>query len=261
MVTAKEIPPGGVGEVKITFRSKGYQGKTKKSVTVETNDPENQRVRLSVGGEVVAEVTVKPRYINFRNVTRESPPKPISLEISLREGKRLKIREVSVNTPSVVLQELEKTEGGARYSVSLAEKVPTGRLTGKIFVKTNSKKSPTTQVPLYAFVQGRVKVSPQLLSFGMIRPGEPSIREITLRGTGESGFSVDKVDATGDVITTEVLPENEGELYRIRVTYDPGDKTKGRVSERLTIHLGGGEEETLEVPVYGTIHQAPKKNP
>ena len=69
MVTAKEIPPGGVGEVKITFRSKGYQGKTKKAVTVETDDPDNQRVRLSVSGEVVSEVTVQPRY---RGQSREA---------------------------------------------------------------------------------------------------------------------------------------------------------------------------------------------
>ena len=261
MVTAKEIPPGGVGEVKITFRSKGYQGKTKKAVTVETNDPDSPRIRLSVGGKVVSEVTVQPRYVNFRNVSKDSPAKPTSLEISLREGKGLKIREVSVDNPSVVLQELERTESGARYSVSLAEKLPTGRLSGKIFVKTNSKKVPTTQVPLYAFVQGRVKVSPQLVSLGMIRPGEPSIRDITLRGVGDALFSVDRVDATSDVITTEVLPEKEGEVYRIRVRYDPEEKTKGRVSERLTIHVGGEEKETLEVPVYGTIREVPKKNP
>jgi hypothetical protein len=261
LVTAKEIPPGGVGEVKVTFKSKGYQGKAKKSVTVESNDGENPRVRLSVGGQVISDVTVLPRYINFRNVPKDSPREPISLEIKLREGKGLKIREVSVNNPSVLLKELERTESGARYSVSLVEKVPTGRLTGKILVNTNCKKSPTVQVPVYAFVQGRVKVSPQMISFGMIRPGEPSVRDIVLRGTGDAGFTIDRVDATNDVITTDVLPEKEGKVYRLRVTYDPGNKTKGRVSERLTIHVAGEEEETLEVPVYGTIREPPKKNP
>ena len=261
MVTAKEIPPGGVGEVKVTFQSKGYQGNTKKSVTVESNDPENPRIRLSLGGQVVAEVTVLPRYVNFRNVPRDSPREPISLEIKLREGKGLKIREVSVDNPSVLLKELERKESGALYSVSLVEKVPTGRLTGKILIETNSKKSPTVQVPVYAFVEGRVKVSPQMISFGMIRPGESSVREIVMRGTGDAGFTIDRVDATSDGITTEVLPEEEGGGYRLSVTYDPGKKTKGRVSERLTIHVAGEEEETLEVPVYGTIREPPKKNP
>jgi hypothetical protein len=261
LVTAKEIPPGGVGEVKVTFRSKGYQGKTKKSVTVESNDPENPRIRLSVGGEVVADVTVLPRYVNFRNVLKDSPPKPISLRIKLREGKGLKIREVSVDNPSILLQELERNEGGARYSVSLVEKVSTGRLTGKILIETNSKNFLKVQVPVYAFVQGRVRVSPQMISFGVIRPGEPSVRDITLRGTGDARFTIDRVDATSDGITTEVLPEKEGEVYRLRVTYDPEKKTKGRVSERLTIHVAGKERETLEVQVYGTIHEPPKKNP
>ena len=263
MVTAKEIPPGGVGEVKATFSSKGYQGKVKKSVTVETNDPDNPKVSLSILGEVIAEVMVTPRHVNFRNVNKDAPPKPIRLEVRVREGKGLKIQEVSADNPAIVLKEEKRTENEAIYSVSLAEKVPTGRLTGKILVTTNSKKSPKTQVPFYAFVQGRVQFSPQLVSFGVIRPGEPSSRDITLRGTGDAAFSVDRVKATTDAITSEILPEKEGEVYRLRVTYDPGEKTQGRVSERLTIFVGGEEEEVLEVPVYGNIHQAPKpkKNP
>ncbi len=258
MVTAKEIPPGGVGEVKVTFRTKGYQGKIKKSVTVETNDSENQRVALSVGGEVVADVMVEPRYINFRNVSKENPAQPIQLEISLREGKGLKIRSVSADNPSIVLKEQKKTGNQAAYTVSLAENVPVGRLTGKIVVDTNSRQSPKIQIPFYAFVQGRVTVTPQLLSFGVIPPGEPSRREITLRGTGDRGFSVERVTATTDLITTEVVPEPEGGGYRILVTYDPKGKTRGRVSEKLTILVEDGGEEILEVPVYGTIHEAPK---
>jgi len=259
LVTAKEIPPGGVGEVKATFRSKGYQGKVKKSLTVETNDPDNPKVRLSIFGEVIAEVMVTPRHVNFRNVNKDAPPKPIRLEVKVDEGKGLKIQKVSADNPAIVLKEEKRTENEATYSVSLSENVPTGRLTGKITVTTNSKKSPKTQVPFYAFVQGKVKLSPQLVSFGVIHPGEPSSRDITLRGTGEVTFSVDRVKATTDAITSEILPEREGEVYLLRVTYDPGEKTKGRVSERLTIFVGGEVEEVLEVPVYGNIHQASKK--
>ncbi len=257
MVTAKEIPPGGVGEIKATFRSRGYNGKVKKAITVETNDPDDPRVRLSLSGEVIAEVSVTPRYVNFRNVSRDRLPKPIPLEIKFRKGKGLRIEEVSVDNPYILLKEKKKTEDEAVYLVSLADDVPTGRLTGKILIRTNSKKSPKTQVPFYAFVEGRVKVSPQIVSFGLIRPGEPSSRDITLRATQDVSFSVDQVRSTTEAITTQVLPEEEGKVYRVRVTYDPGGKTKGRVSERLTIVVGGKDKEVLEVPVYGTIHEAP----
>jgi hypothetical protein len=262
LVTAKEIPPGGVGEIKASFRSKGFQGKVKKTVTVETNDPDNRHMRLSIMGHVVSEVMITPRYVNFRNVSKDSPPQPIRLEITLQEGKGLKIKEVSADNPSILLKEEESNENKAAYAVSLADKAPTGRLTGKILVKTNSRKVPKMQVPFYAFVQGRVKISPQLLSFGMVRPGEPLTRDITLTGTGDKGFSVDRVTATTDFITTEIVPKKEGKVCLVRVTYDPGEKTKGRISERLTIFVKGEEEEILEIPVYGTIHKPrEKKNP
>ena len=264
MVTAKEIPPGGVGEIKATFRSKGYSGEVKKSIMVETNDPDNPRVSLSLSGRVIAELMVTPRYINFRNVSKDRPPKPISLEIKLQQGKGLKIEKVSVENPNIVLKEEKKTKEEAVYSVSLSEKVPIGRLTGKILIKTNSKKSPKTQVPYYAFVEGRVKVSPQILSFGLIHPGEPSSRDITLRATGDVPFSVDQVKASTGAISTEILPEEGGKACRIRVTYNPGGKTHGSVSETLTLFIGGKEKEVAEVPVYGTIREAPaprQKNP
>ncbi len=60
MVTTKDVPPGGAGEIKATFKSKGYNGAVKKTVTVETNDPKNRMVRLSLAGKVLAEVAVTP---------------------------------------------------------------------------------------------------------------------------------------------------------------------------------------------------------
>lgn len=259
MVSAKEIPPGGVGEVKATFRSKGYHGRVKKVITVETNDPDNPHVRLSIFGEVVAEVTINPRYVNFRNVSKQELPDPIPLEIKLGEDRNLRILEVSTDNPFILLEEKKRTETEAVYDVSLAGNVPTGKLTGKILVRTNSKKSSDTQVPCYAFVQGRVRVSPQLLSFGLIRPGEPATREITLRAIGGQDFSVERVKATTDAVRAEILPEPEGKVVRLRVTYDPAGKTQGRVSERLTVFVGGGEKEVIEVPVHGTIHPTPTK--
>jgi len=79
LVTTKEIPPGGVGEIKATFKSKGYQGKVKKSVTVETNDPKKRTVRLTLKGSVVPDVKVEPRHLNFGKVCRHGLPQPVEL--------------------------------------------------------------------------------------------------------------------------------------------------------------------------------------
>lgn len=249
--------------MKAIFRSKGYQGKVQKAITVETNDPDNPRVRLLIAGEVIAEVTVTPRHVNFGNVSKGEPSPPIPIQIELREGTEWKIREVSVDNPHFLLKKKTSNDKRAVYDVSVARNAPPGRLNGKILVRTNSRKSPNTQVPCYAFVQGRVVVTPQILSFGLIRPGGPSSREITLRATGDRGFTVERVEASTGAVRSEIHPDPEGKVVRVRVTYDPGERTQGRVSDTLKLFLGGGEEEVLEVPVHGTIHAAPEaeRNP
>jgi len=255
LVATKDIPPGGVGEIKATFKAKGYQGAVKKTITVETNDPENKMVRLTLSGTVVSEVTVEPRYLNFGSVARNAPPKPVLLTISLLAGKDLRLTEVRSESESLVLtkdrEDQEKNQ--TTYRVSLAEKLPVGRLTGRIVIKTTSKVMPEVQVPFHASVLGNVRVTPQLLAFGMVRPGEKITRELTLTGTGGSSFSVEKVVPTVPNLSTSIVTEKEGERYRVLVTYDPASRAEGRISERLTVFVRSDNEEILEVPVYGTF--------
>lgn len=255
MVTAKDVPPGGVGEIKTTFKTKGYQGPVKKTITVETNDPENKMVRLTLSGNVVSDVTVEPRYLNFGSVTRNAPPKPVPLTIALLPGKDLRITEVRSESESLVLskESEDKDKNRTTYLVSLAERLPVGRLTGRIVVKTTSKTLPEVQVPFHASVLGDVRVTPQLLALGMVRPGEKITRDLILTGTGGSSFSVEKIVPTVPNLSTSIVAEKEGERVRIVVTYDPGSRTEGRVSERLTLFVKSGAEEIIEVPVYGTF--------
>ena len=255
LVSSKEVPPGKGGEIRATFRSRGFLGPVKKSLTVETNDPENRFVRLTVKGKVLSEVTAEPRFLNWGTVNREKPPKPVKLRIRLREGQGIEIQEVRSESRSVVLNKEEENEKGAVYRVSLSETIPAGWLVGRISIRTSSEKVPEVRVPFHAFVEGGVKVSPLLLSFSPVRLGEPVSRLLTLEKTGGEDFTVKRVKATTDAILTEIRTKEEGSLVQLKVTYDPGTRTEGHITERLTIFLGNGEEEIIEVPVYGKIRQ------
>ena len=103
MVTAKEVPPGGAGEIKATFKSKGYNGSVKKTFTVKSNDPDNSQVRLRLVGKVISEVNVTPRYINFGTVNKNQQPEPKELEITFREGNKIKLLSVDTESDAIVL--------------------------------------------------------------------------------------------------------------------------------------------------------------
>lgn len=255
MASAKDLPPGGVGEIKVTFRTKGYQGPVTKTISVETNDPANRQVRLTLKGTVVSDVTVEPKIINFGNVNRHALPEPLPLKVALRAGKGLRITEVRSENPFVVVTAAAESREGeeSKYSVGLTKDVPAGRVAGQIVVKTTSRSLPELHVPVHAVIEGNVRVVPPLVALGMVRPGEKATREFRLERTGDIPFSVEKVVSTSAKLSASVIDEKRGELYRVAVTYEAGPAQEGRISERLRIFVKSDTEEILEVPVFGSF--------
>ena len=251
----KEIPPGGAGEIKAVFHSRGFQGAVKKGLTVESNDPENRFVRLTIGGQVISEVSVEPRYLNWETIRPDKAPEPRTLTIRFLPGRGLRLEKIQSESPSVVLTKVSEGENKVVYSAALAEDLPTGRFTGRITIRTNSGRVPEVHVPFQGLVQGNVKVVPYLLSFGRLRPGKASTRDLRVTKTGRQDFTVEKVKATSSAITTEVHEEKKGARYRIKVTYTPAGEARGRIAERITIFVNDGKRDFLEVPIYGTMDQ------
>jgi hypothetical protein len=259
LVTEREVPPGGTGEVRATFHTKGFQGVVRKGLTVECNDPENSLVRLTIGGNVVSEVTVEPRYLDWGVIRPGDSPRPKKLSIRFLKGRGLRLEKIQSESPSVVLTKKSEDENRPVYSVGLAKNLPTGRFTGRITIQSNSERVPEVHVPFQGQVKGNVEVIPQILSLGRITPGKALTRHLTVSKTGKQGFTVQEVKATTEAIVTEIHEEKEEERYRIRVTYTPGSEAQGRIAERITILLNDGKEAFLEVPLYGTVDEgAPK---
>jgi len=259
LVTEEEIPPGGTGEIKATFHTKGFHGDVKKGLTVESNDPENRLVRLTIGGNVVSEVTVEPRYLDWGIPRPGDSPRPKRLSINFLKGRGLQLVNIRSESPSVVLTKKSEDENRAVYSVALAENLPTGRFTGRITIRSNSERVPEIHVPFQGRVQGNVKVIPHIVSLGRIKPGKVFTRHLRVSRTRKQGFTVQEVKTTTEAIATEIHEEKEGERYRIQVTYTPGSEDRGTIAERVTILLNDGKETFLEVPLYGTVEEGVSK--
>jgi len=50
-----ELKPGESTNIKVTFNSKGRSGTQQKIITVETNDPKNSTIKLTLTGNVIKE--------------------------------------------------------------------------------------------------------------------------------------------------------------------------------------------------------------
>jgi hypothetical protein len=259
--SAQEIPPGQAGEIQATLRTQGLHGTVEKELVLETSDPQNPLVRLTISGRVVSEVTVEPRYLNWGTFPPGEMPQPRRLRIGLAEGRGLRIEKVLSQSPAVVLLKESEDESGAVYAVALAAGLPAGRFAGRITVRSNSQRFPEVHVPFQGNVLGSVKVTPETVSLGSVTKGEPSVRILNVSKTGEQGFTIEKAKTTSKALSTEIVEKKQGETYEIKVTYTPGRRARGRIAERITIHLDDGTAAFLQVPVYGTVDGDEEKAP
>ncbi len=68
LATLTRIPPGKAAAIKVTYTAGGYRGRAMKHIWVDTNDPQNRTVELTVTGIGKPGVEVFPPSVNFGNL-------------------------------------------------------------------------------------------------------------------------------------------------------------------------------------------------
>lgn len=88
LVSEKNIPPGGKGEIQTNFDSTRFRGAVAKTIYVYSNDPARPVMQLHIKGKVLEMVVVEPAQINFGKVFAE---KAVTATVLLRNqgGKML----------------------------------------------------------------------------------------------------------------------------------------------------------------------------
>lgn len=150
LVSSREIPPGGSGEVSATFDSTRFRGNVAKTVYVYTNDPMQKVTQLHLRGTVKQEFELSENrlVIGPLAVGGEGEATLVvtsrSTEPLLIKDVRTTLREVTASLPQ---QELAP---GSEVSIQVKVKLaPESRdVNGYLLIATNSSRLPDIRVPL-----------------------------------------------------------------------------------------------------------------
>jgi hypothetical protein len=152
LLTTSRLAPGSMGELRLTFNSKGFRGEVQKMVTFETNDPKHGAVSFSLRAKVKAELFLQPQRINW-GVVNEKSPLQAELEI------------VNDSTQTITFQPPQVTSSGiqaelfpliiasgekARLKVSAEFSAGKKRLAGYVIVNSDFPNVPQLKVPVSA---------------------------------------------------------------------------------------------------------------
>lgn len=263
------IPPGSEG--KINVKLIGYKlptGKFRKSFTVKTNDPENEKVILYVSGDVrkIFEISKALSLTGYRNeelkdevILTSTIETPITIK-GFHWSDKTKEKEALDRAVGVKITTLEK---GKKYKLEtwLKKQLPPKQYFADIVLETDFDKLPEKQISLRVQVMDDVEVHPEqiymhelLVTEGTSKSFEKTLSIIASRGDSLKILEITPSDPT---ITYNIREVKPGKAYTIRFKIRP-PSVPGKYEATLTFKTNYKGYETLEVPIRGAVRVVQK---
>ncbi|MDP2990115.1 MAG: DUF1573 domain-containing protein [Kiritimatiellota bacterium] len=159
----KIIHPGEQTTVQVRLILKGRAGGQHKRVTIESNDPDQPRLVLSLIGKAVAEVELKPDRLYWGNL-RSDAEEVKTVDIRFDESVPGHITGAGVNSPAFAV-DLETNKSGMAYRLRIRPVPPLvlGRFATNVWITTDSPRYPQISVPMQGRVVGDIYTVPDEL--------------------------------------------------------------------------------------------------
>ena len=262
MASAKEIPPGGEGKIEATLRTGARGGKTSKTITVTTNDPEQRTIQLKIEAEVQVALALEPYLINFGRFKKgEAPVRYVTVIGDDKDSAKIISAEAKEKSLKVELNPkgFENNKDN-RIKISVLPDMKVGQFRDVIAVTTDHKANKNMNISVFGEVVGDIVVTPRSFSFGFFERGKAPEKIVTLKANPPATFKVLKAEATTPEVLVENVTVKEGAEYQIKARIkDNFDKDYLRGN--IVITTDNKEQPTIEIMYFGRVQKAPGTTP
>lgn len=168
-MTQADIPPGGEGEIEVTFSTGGKKGTQTKSISITSNDPNTPTAKVKVRALIEVEFDFESRSLDFGRVKLDEPVSK-STKLVIKDPTKASLTELSSSNPLVEVKQLasEVSESGetkVEIEITLLPGYPLGRMRETITAHSNLESKPKATIRISASVQGEVELIPETLRF------------------------------------------------------------------------------------------------
>jgi hypothetical protein len=230
-----------------------------KNATVRTNDPVKRQFSIGISGNEIPYMHVAPEGTIFLQGHYGEAVERQLILTSNEKDLDFKVTRVTSNIDDKITYTTAPTGKPGEYALNIYKNplLPTLTTYGSVYVHTNSKRSPKSEVQVNVMTKGSISVSPITLNFGPVRfgdresPGTPVTKSVMLSKSGGE-FAITGVDVNNATFTAVSEPVGGGSnQYRVLVTFQPPMKRQTRHVESadLIIHTNDSLEPAIRVSV------------
>jgi hypothetical protein len=255
-VGAKVIPPGTQTTIEATIDTSKFLGYKPSGLTLVFERPDFVRADLNLSCFIRGDIVMNPGQIDFGIVRRTDKLPSASLTLTYAGGRsdweisKMKTQSAKLKAE---LRELNRTaDGQINFSLSatLQPGVPNGHFKDEITLVTNDPQSPTIPISVAASVQSAVSVTPSIINFGGVRPGQTVSKTVIVRSS--QPFTIKKVSASEADVQTADGAAAAAPLHQVKLTFKAPEQ-KGPHHATVTIETDIKDELPAEVKTFATV--------
>lgn len=250
LASKSSIARGEEGEVEVKFNPGRFVGKVTKSVTVNSNDPENPACKLTITGEIIEEVVVNPKQINF-GIIRRGDSCARNIEVKITPDLNIGVKKVESPNPYITITQNKTAVNNVySYQVSIGKYDYIGKFNGIIFIYTSSNRQERIDIPFSGEVIGDVTFYPEILSFGNIKKNQEVNKTVIINFVNKD-VKIERIETDPGLINYAVSDLNNSskkidiKLYK--------DTTIGKITGSLRIYTNSAIQPVIHIPINGEV--------
>ena len=242
-----------VAAIEVTMDTKKFIRRKDSNLIVTFDAPRYAEVRIPITAYIRTDVVLTPGAIQFGSIAfGEEPQQKIAVAYAGRND--WKIGAVKSSHPSLsgMVVETGRSNGRVNYDliVSLSPKTPIGRFRHTLTLITDDEKNKQVPILVEGRVEADISISPEVVSFGRLIPGQDKTVQVVLRG--RRPFLIEKIESETDLEAFKVqLPTEARKVHVLPLTVTPPD-TPGPFKESFTVTIAG-RTDVLTFKAFGRI--------
>ena len=237
------LAPGESAVIDVLMDTRKFRRRKDSNLIVEFDRPRVDRVTIPITAYIRTDVVFTPGKVDFNRVAYGQGGRQ-SIDIAYAGRPDWRIREIRSGSRnlSATATELSREGGNIRYrmDVQLDPKMPAGQVSQLLTLITDDAANPYVPVLVEAVVESDFQISPSVVDFGFVRPGERKTKSIVIRG--KKPFRIESIGCASGKDCFEVTPSQRSpQLYTAKLTIE-GPSQPGRFSENFVVQIAGRED-------------------
>ncbi len=255
-VGARVIPPGAQTTIEATLDTTKFQGHKASGLRVMIDRPAWDEIDLNLTCFIRSDLTMAPGQVDF-GVVRRSGQKPTSTLVLTYAGGRRDWEVTALKTQTgrikAEAKELGRTADGRvqwQITTTFDPAGPTGFYKDEITVVSNDPGNREFPISVAANVQGAISITPSIINFGTMQPGQTITKVVHVRST--SPFAITKLEASGKELETRQGNEGSAPLHAVNLTFH-APATPGPVHVTLDVATDLKDEPAARLKTFANV--------